>query len=262
MFERAITGLIFIIVVVTALMLGLETTILLFMVVAGIGLWEYLGFLKEDRKDLLTMIIGLIIYSLNGLVVMELLDPKALFLIPFLLFIPIIKALMNTKEDAFRMAAAKIFGIIYIIGPLSLTLYLYGILGLNHKIILSVLILIWTNDTMAYLVGSQIGKHKLYERISPKKTWEGAVGGILFCLGASIFVNDNLAPIGIFHWLILALIISITGIIGDLVESMIKRSVGVKDSGSIMPGHGGVLDRFDAFIFVIPFVFTYCKLFL
>ncbi|TAK40283.1 MAG: phosphatidate cytidylyltransferase, partial [Saprospiraceae bacterium] len=117
--------------------------------------------------------------------------------------------------------------------------------------------LTWMNDTGAYIIGSLFGKHLLFSRISPKKTWEGTFGGIaitflvafLFC----VFTNE----LRFRDWIILGAIVSIFGSVGDLVESMLKRSVGVKDSGNLLPGHGGVLDRFDAFIFVLPFAAAY-----
>lgn len=123
--------------------------------------------------------------------------------------------------------------------------YPYRVFGL--------LILIWTNDTMAYFIGSQFGNRKLFERISPKKTWEGTIGGglctVLIAWGLSFVIKDFTTT----QWIALAAVAAVFGTLGDLVESMLKRSVGVKDSGNLLPGHGGLLDRFDAFIFTLPF---------
>lgn len=113
--------------------------------------------------------------------------------------------------------------------------------------------LIWTNDTIAYLVGSQIGKNKLFERISPKKTWEGTVGGVIGAVGMAWALAQSVPDYTLEQWLALGLIAGVLGTIGDLVESLLKRTAGVKDSGALMPGHGGLLDRFDSFIFILPF---------
>ena len=118
-------------------------------------------------------------------------------------------------------------------------------------------IMIWCNDTFAYLVGKSFGKHKLLERVSPKKTIEGFIGGIVFTIIASIIISQFYTFFNVTLWIISALIISIFGTLGDLVESKFKREAGVKDSGNIMPGHGGILDRLDSVIFVIPFLYIF-----
>jgi phosphatidate cytidylyltransferase len=127
----------------------------------------------------------------------------------------------------------------------------------KYEIVLAMFIMIWCNDTFAYLVGKSIGKHKLLERVSPKKTIEGFIGGIVFTLLASILISQFYTFFNVTLWIISALIISIFGTLGDLVESKFKREAGVKDSGNIMPGHGGILDRLDSAIFVIPFLYIF-----
>lgn len=130
-----------------------------------------------------------------------------------------------------------------------------GIKGYNPKILISILILIWNNDTFAYIVGKSIGKHKLFERVSPKKTIEGFLGGMLFTLVAAYLVATFYIETKNFGiWLGIAILVSIFGTLGDLVESKFKRVAGIKDSGSIIPGHGGILDRLDSLIFVAPFI--------
>lgn len=129
------------------------------------------------------------------------------------------------------------------------------------SIIIGIFILIWTNDTFAYLVGKSIGKNKLFERISPKKTIEGFVGGMVFAVIASVLISKfYIAEITILNWIAIAIIVSVFGTIGDLIESKFKRIANVKDSGTIMPGHGGIYDRLDSIIFVAPFVFLFLKI--
>lgn len=125
------------------------------------------------------------------------------------------------------------------------------------ELLLGCFIIIWSNDTFAYLTGRFFGKHKLFERISPKKTIEGFVGGLLFALVTGYVLSLNFDVLSLAHWLILALLVSIFGTYGDLVESKMKRQAHVKDSGKIMPGHGGLLDRLDSIIFAAPFVYVF-----
>ena len=143
----------------------------------------------------------------------------------------------------------------------------FGTNDYNPKIILGLFILIWTNDTFAYLVGKSMGKHKLFERVSPKKTIEGFLGGAVFAAFAGFLIsklyiqpNPAFSAKSILIWTIIALIVSVFGTIGDLIESKFKRIAGVKDSGSIMPGHGGILDRLDSVIFVAPIIFLFYQI--
>lgn len=127
----------------------------------------------------------------------------------------------------------------------------------EHKIIISIFIMIWCNDTFAYLVGKTIGKNKLMERISPKKTIEGFIGGVVFTILSSIIISYFYTFFSVTLWVVTALLISIFGTLGDLIESKFKREAGIKDSGTIMPGHGGILDRLDSVIFVTPFIYIF-----
>lgn len=127
--------------------------------------------------------------------------------------------------------------------------------------LIGIFIIIWTNDSFAYLVGKSLGKNKLFEKISPKKTIEGFIGGLLFALLSGIFISMFLEKtLSVYHWMIISLIVSVFGTIGDLIQSKFKRIAGVKDSGNIMPGHGGIYDRLDSVIFVIPFVYLFFKI--
>jgi phosphatidate cytidylyltransferase len=176
--------------------------------------------------------------------------------------------LLFSKITRLDQLSKYIYVIGYVIFPFILiTKIPFGAKGFNPKIIISIFILIWTNDTFAYIVGKSIGKHKLIEKISPKKTIEGFIGGIVFSVIAGILISKfyiqpkvNHQNISLFIWTISAVIISIFSTLGDLIESKFKRIAGVKDSGNIMPGHGGILDRLDSIIFVAPFVYLFYQI--
>lgn len=130
----------------------------------------------------------------------------------------------------------------------------------NPNILLGAFILVWVNDSFAYLVGKNFGKQKLFPSISPKKTVEGFLGGLLFACISSYFIAKYTYTLGSSEWLILAIIVSVFGTLGDLIESKYKRQAGVKDSGVIMPGHGGLLDRLDSIIFAAPFIYLFLRI--
>lgn len=154
--------------------------------------------------------------------------------------------------------ATTIMGVVYVAVPMSLLLFIPQMLvgKWSATAMVAYLGIIWANDIFAYLVGVTIGKHRLCERISPKKSWEGFIGGILGAIVVAFVAGYYLGG-NIYVWMGLGLVVALTGVAGDLVESLMKRSADVKDSGKIMPGHGGVLDRFDALFISVPFAFVY-----
>jgi len=165
--------------------------------------------------------------------------------------------LFNTKKTTFTTTTRYLLLIGYIIIPFIITNYIPIGKGnkYNEKILITILILIWANDTFAYLVGKTIGKNKLFPSVSPKKTIEGFVGGMVFTIITSVFLSKFYIESNILYiWIIISIIVSIFSTLGDLIQSKFKRVAGIKDSGKIMPGHGGILDRLDSIIFVIPFI--------
>ena len=132
----------------------------------------------------------------------------------------------------------------------------------NPFLVLSILIMIWTNDSFAFIVGKNFGKHKLFPSVSPKKTIEGFIGGVIFTLISAYFIFFYVGEFSLYHWLVIGLIASVLGTFGDLIESKFKRQAKVKDSGVIMPGHGGLFDRLDSLLFVAPFVYLYIHYFI
>lgn len=174
--------------------------------------------------------------------------------IPILVFILFITELYSKSEKSFENLGWKTVAIFWIVVPMVLTTKIYFEQG--SAFILAMFFIIWVYDSFCYIFGSLLGKRKLFERISPKKTWEGAIGGGAVTLVVFYFANKipQLQMLSSIEWVILAFVTIIAATYGDLVESMLKRNLGIKDSGNLMPGHGGFLDRLDSFYLVIPFV--------
>jgi phosphatidate cytidylyltransferase len=181
--------------------------------------------------------------------------------------------LYRKQEKPFDSLAHTFFSVLYTAIPFSMlpfaafsrtgldSILPHSSIKFSPGIILGFFILLWANDTAAYLIGITFGKHRLLERISPKKSWEGFFGGVIIAAAIAWLLSGWLGVLDRKGWIIVSVIISIAGTYGDLVESMLKRSQGVKDSGTIMPGHGGFLDRFDSVIISFPLVYLYISLF-
>jgi len=205
---------------------------------------------------------------------------------PVLFFALFILELFKAEENPFSSVGHTLLGIVYIILPFGLLLLMSVDLRADYydpTLMIGTMLLVWSSDTGGYFAGVNLGKHKLFERISPKKTWEGAAGSLVTAGLVAAFLLPLLSswlhdkgiayePLNTFmsfkragdvstwsclHWIGLSFVVVVFGILGDLVESMLKRSLGVKDSGNSIPGHGGFLGRFDALIFVVPFVWAY-----
>lgn len=174
--------------------------------------------------------------------------------IPIVAFILFVTELFSKSETPFENLGWKSVAIFWIFVPVVLTINIYFKMG--GAFILAMFFTIWVYDSFCYIFGSLLGRTKLFERVSPKKTWEGSIGGAAVTLIAAYFANliPALRVLSPVEWVILALVIVITATFGDLVESLLKRNLGIKDSGNILPGHGGFLDRLDSFYLAIPFV--------
>lgn len=170
--------------------------------------------------------------------------------------------LFHASETPLRNVATTLVGVLYVAYPMCLMLFIpFLITGeWTPEAFLFYLFIVWGNDVFAYLTGVTMGRHKMAPRISPKKSWEGFVGGVVGALAMGA-VGSYVVGGGLGMWLGLAAVVAITSVFGDLVESMFKREAGIKDSGNILPGHGGMLDRFDALLISSPFAFVYLVIF-
>lgn len=190
------------------------------------------------------------------------------YLLPLLTCVPFLilsGAVFQNQEGSFRNALFTIAGVLYAVLPMGLLHEMVFTFesGGHHYFpytLVGIIFLIWSNDTFAYIGGSLLGKNKMIERISPGKTWEGTIVGVLVTFGVSFLIGAYLVRGQGLFWPLAGIAVPVMATIGDLVESVIKRQAGIKDTGNIMPGHGGVLDRFDSFIFVTPFVVAIVKL--
>lgn len=273
---RALTGAVFVIVLVGSIIWRYESFALLFLLITVLGTWEFYGLAEKDgvqpQKIYGTITAGLmfVLVALEKWFVFPYLFPFHWLVLPFI-FLVFIFELYRKKEKPFTNAGYTLLGIAYVALPFSLLISvpvietdsdIFGVTSRAYfgNIILGYFILMWTSDTGAYLCGRGFGKHKLFERVSPKKTWEGTIGGGLLCVGAACLLSFYFTELAPVHWIAVAIIIVVTGNLGDLAESLFKRSINIKDSGTILPGHGGILDRFDAVLISTPFVFTYLTL--
>ena len=262
--QRAITGVLLVAVLITALIWSYATVAWLFFLLAVLGSFEF--YKLTFQKLTIVCWIGVL---MNGYIALipflhyEYQWNLVLMLLPVLPFISFsfIYELFALKKKPFQRVAYSIFPIFYVGMPFA-TLYTLGWapeynFTYNSSITLAFFTLIWSNDTFGYLVGKKLGKTKLFEKISPKKTWEGTLGSVAGTLTTGVVWSFYEDSIPLIHWIGMALIVAVFGSIGDLVQSSLKRSLKIKDSGNILPGHGGILDRFDAVIFAAPLVAMY-----
>lgn len=275
--QRLITGTVFVIVLVGGIMWNEWSFFGLFLLITILGLWEFYrlsAHVPAAPWRIYGTAVGALIFAGFFFKQYYGLNSTLLGLIPFL-FLPFFFELYTKSDKPFTNLAYTFMGWIYVALPFalwSLVVAPYYTTGLspfgavqylteyNGKILLGFFIILWTSDSLAYVCGRLFGKHKLFERISPKKTWEGFIGGMIFTIAAAWIVWYFLRGLPVFDWMMMACIVAATGTLGDLTESMFKRSIGIKDSGNILPGHGGILDRFDAVLLASPFVTTYLLL--
>ena len=257
---RTISGLLFLVIMVSAILYDYTTFWAISCIIVAIGMYEFFNLLipkiNPEQKGI-SMLIGIILISFFVPIV----PSRLLFvLLPTMvcLFaaIPVIE-LYQKSEKPFENIAILILPIIYIAIPFTLMNITYSF-DTKGFTVLAFFIFVWASDVGAYCFGMLLGKHKLFPRISPKKSWEGFFGGIFTAIIASILVSKFMFyGENQIHWSVISIITAVFGTLGDLVMSMLKRSVDVKDSGKIMPGHGGILDRFDAVLLAFPIVFIY-----
>lgn len=263
--QRVIAAVIGAVLIVSGIFYSAWTFFAVFFIISIFTLLEFYKLVKQNEVLPLKYwgtFLGLTIYTLVFLVEKNLIENKYyLILFPIIAVMFLIKLYERTDKKPFSGIAFTILGIVYIILPMSLLNVLAFSKGdYNPSLIFGIIFLHWASDTGAYFAGTAFGKTRLFERISPKKSWEGSIGGAALTGAVSLVLAHYFTSISQLEWLLMAAIIVIAGTYGDLVESLFKRSIQIKDSGTIIPGHGGFLDRFDGLLISIPFLVILLKL--
>ena len=256
---RALSGAVYVLLLVGATLYSQYSFLLLFGLLLLFSVGEFCKLVS--LKPIIPLIIATVGYILSNLTNTVKTNEILLLIAALLVSIRSLLFLFEKKDRFLDTQAKYVFLIGYLIIPIIIFTKIPFISNQYvPEIIISILVIIWSNDTFAYLVGITIGKNKLFERISPKKTIEGFVGGVIFAVVAGILLAQFYLMDSVIKWIIIAMIVSAFGTLGDLIESKFKRIAGVKDSGNIMPGHGGFLDRLDSIIFVAPFVYLFYQI--
>lgn len=269
--KRAITGVLFVAILVGCILSNPLSFGILFTIISALTIYEF-GQLVNMRAEgvninkMITMLGGAYLFlAIMGFCTNEGQEGSKIF-IPYVLLLlyMMISELYLKKENPILNWAYSMLSQLYIGLPFAMLNILafnydptYSSVSYNPILPLSIFIFLWLNDTGAYCIGSLIGKHRLFERISPKKSWEGSIGGGVVAIGVSFVLAHYFPFMSMWEWAGLALVVVVFGTWGDLTESLFKRQLHVKDSGTILPGHGGMLDRFDSAILAIPAAVVY-----
>lgn len=258
---RSGSGAVFVALLVGATLLSKLAIGALFAVAAFIGIQEVLALINRNDSACdrgATMFSSAVLFTGFAAALAASNNSFVLPAVALAVMLPFIHQLLACKQPNFSKALVSSAVPMYVGLPLILLVLAANLTPYYQPyILLGILLLTWTYDTFAYLVGSWIGKTRLLERVSPKKSFEGLAGGAIFAFfGAWIYAQFN-NDLSFYHWLVLAGIVVVFGTLGDLTESVLKRNYEAKDSGSLMPGHGGILDRFDALLFIGPAAYTY-----
>jgi len=267
--QRILSGIVYIALIVAAIVLLDNSPVLyllVFSLITVLGISEVLQMAKSEAA---TSWLVTVVDLLGGIGVFISLwlrynttsDSHSVWLLPITVYVVLrgIVQLYKPQQNALRSLERSYFALAYVALPIGL---LNAIIHASApRVLLGVFIFIWVNDTGAYCAGRLLGRHHLFERISPKKTWEGFIGGLLFCI-ASAYVtyywfNEFFQVPDLNTWILLSVVVSVFATFGDLIESLIKRTVHVKDSGHLIPGHGGILDRIDSLLLVSPAVLIF-----
>lgn len=273
---RSLTGVFIVLIVAGGTLLHPVTFFLVQLIIMTGSMYEYYRLVENESVKpfrVVGILSAIAIYILSAAIASGSVAPGWYLLVAPVIPVVMIAQLFRENGSPLESVSHTIFALGYIAMPWAMvpfasfgnesigTILPNNIGGFTPGPLMALFILLWANDTGAYLVGISFGKHRLFERISPRKSWEGFFGGAVVTVIVAWLISGIFgitSPVG---WIIIALLVSISGTFGDLAESMLKRSAGVKDSGSIMPGHGGFLDRFDSVLFAWPMVFLFLTFF-
>jgi len=264
---RILAGAVFVGLLLGGILINEYTFLVVFSLITVLCLYEFYGLIEKDAKVPVFRVWNLLggFFLFLGSFYYSVYQTSVIAFVPYIVYLIIlfISELYFKRQDPIKSLAYSLLGQIYIAGPMALVNYLvfaYAPGSYHYVYILALLVFIWVNDSFAYLTGMAFGKHRLFERISPKKSWEGFIGGAAVSIASSLIFAHFYPNLSIIAWMGFAAVTIAFGTWGDLFESLIKRTLGVKDSGNMIPGHGGILDRFDSTILAIPAAVVYLLL--
>ena len=268
LFKRTLTGILIVTVLVGGISWSPVSFFIVFLLLTLASVNEFYTLSKKVSSNPLRipgLILSGYLFSTIYAVQRNWIDPKYILgIIPIIFFI-FISELYRKQNSPFNNIAYTLLGVAYIALPFSMfSCFVFPNFlpdnSYSPQVLIALFVLLWTNDSGAYLIGSRFGKHRLFERISPKKSWEGFIGGAFFSTFAAVMITFFYKEIPLIHLVIINLIAITAGTFGDLCESMFKRKIGEKDSGNFFPGHGGFLDRFDSILMAVPMVYFYVQM--
>ncbi len=267
--QRSITGIAFAAIMLAGIVIHQYIFAFVFATFLLLTLYEFYKISEKIDYDPSTktgLICGFLLFVIFFLAASRVIPQRFIFLSILIPLFTLIPDLFDSRKNGYKNSMITLAGVIYIALPYSLTCFIIFPTSLISAefypwILFGIFLIIWIYDSMAYVFGSMFGKHKIAEKISPKKSWEGLIGGAVFAVIMGIVNSVLFHEISLTNWIIIALLIVTFGTSGDFFESKLKREAGVKDSGNILPGHGGMLDRFDTVLFAIPVIFVWIILF-
>ncbi|MDL2290271.1 phosphatidate cytidylyltransferase [Paludibacteraceae bacterium OttesenSCG-928-F17] len=262
--QRTISGIIFIAIVIGSILWNQYSFGVAFAIITALSLYEFHKLTNHQEhvevNTVCSIIGGLLIFTCSYLYATSIFPFQIYLVYGLYLVFTFIAELYRKKEQPLHNWSYLLLGQIFIAIPFSLLNFILFTPVYQPLMLIALFVTIWVNDTGAYIVGvtsSKFGNHRLFERISPKKSWEGFIGGAIFALLSGYIFSLFITELSLLQWLIFSEIIVIFGTFGDLIESLMKRTLHVKDSGNIIPGHGGILDRFDSMLLAAPMIFIY-----
>ncbi len=264
--QRVIVAILGVVVIISAIYWQAWSYFAVFLIITYLSLKEFYKLVGIDGHLPLSSwgtLTGILIYTFTFLGQKGLIDADIFFLVfPFASIIYFIKLYKKSDVKPFTNIAYTFLGILYVAIPFALLHVIAFSTGeYRFEIVTGILLLTWASDTGGYFAGTMFGKTSLFKRISPKKSWEGFVGGAVLTLAIAYLISTFVDMFPLWKWMTIGLIVVVAGTYGDLVESLFKRSIKIKDSGESIPGHGGFLDRFDALLLSLPFIAAFLRLF-
>ncbi len=260
-FKRLLSGILFIVIIIGSILIHYYAFAVVFSLIASGAVFEFHRATNRQESVELNPVVGIlgtiILFASSFLVVANIFSLFVFFIYALYVIAVLVIELFRKKKNPIHNWAYFLLGQILIALPFSLLNFIYQFGSLDGFYLIVMFAIIWANDTGAYLAGVSFGKHKMFVRVSPKKSWEGLIGGLVLALFAGYVFSLFRVELSLLNWILISLITVLFGTFGDLLESLMKRTLEVKDSGIIMPGHGGLLDRFDSMLLVAPAYFIF-----